>query len=409
MAWDDYNNFDWGNAGDPNWDSGYNFDWSNFDWGGYDYGGDFNWGADPWAGYDPSMFSYQYDPQALATSDFTLPDYWGSGVPDTPLDLNDPLQGWGGGESTWADTTMSGGFPLDYSRQPDYGIDDPMRSGGPGTSGVNPNTNDFMQKLITSLTQERSQPGWSSPQGIAALGQLGLSGAGFISKFFDEGPKAKPLTPEERALHEAQLANLNAQTERIMHPIFPPSGGGGGGGFAPPSPGGAPNIAEFQKATGLNSAKFDTLYQQILKETSDLPKPDENQIAQRSQALVAEQTRDIDTRYKQAEAQILERANRLGENPAGQMAQLQEQKQRELQGLLVKARTQVLAEAQAQQAVLLGRITPAMQLLASVNPAAYADVLARVFATPTPGSTPEFREPTERPASQFGLSQGLQS
>jgi hypothetical protein len=410
----------WQNWGGEDWSDWDTFDWSQFEdpYAGYDWSSMYNIQPLDYGSYGsyPGMEDYQsFDPLALQAADTSLPDYWGSGVPDSPSYGygSDPLEGWGGGESTWAESQMSGGgafnptyggnFSGVQAPSPFFTGDTPIVARSrfaPGNDGLTPGVGQGPQSWLSQLL---------SPQGINALTGAGGAVAGGLSRLFADDPKARPLTPEERAEHEARLAQIRAQTERTLNPVFPPRGGGGGGGFAPPSPGGAPNVAAFNKASGLdaNAQRFDTLYQQILKETADLPKPDEAQIAQRSQALVAEQTREIEARYAPAKQQILERANRFGENPAGQLAQLEEQKQRELQGLLVKARTQVLAEGQAQQAVLLGRITPAMQLLASVNPAAYSDVLARVFGTPTPGSTPEFREPTQQPATVFGLSEGL--
>ena len=425
MPWEDPNWGDWGGS----WDWEGMADWQPQPW----------WSQQPLGPYDyPESLEYQsFDPAALQAQDFNLPIY-------DPRAEQQSAWDWGGGMPSFYDPgqEMQGGWDWGalFPQAPEAPVD--MFPGGAGltvpfdpTQGWQPGPNvanvgggrlSPMQELA-ALLKGREQPGWGSPSTIASLGQLGLGAASGLAGFLSKGPQPRKPTPEELALLNAQIEQIQAQTERTRNPIFPPSGGGGGGGgprgltpqelaqieaqtrlidtqrgdigartelertrLEQSRPGGAANVGAFKQAAGLagQDQRFSTLYDSIIKESQGLPRADPQAISQRAQELVAEQAANVEARYKQAEAQILERANRLGENPAGQLAQLQEQKQRELSGLLVNARTQATAEAKTQMATMLERITPSMKLLEATNPAAFADVLARIFGTPAPPSPP---------------------
>lgn len=246
---------------------------------------------------------------------------------------------------------------------------------------------------------------------IAALGSLGLGAGGFLSQLLAGSPKMDPMA---KAKLQAEIDRIKAETERTLNPVFPPraGGGGGGGGPIPPDPnliaaqiaklnaetsaigaqrqrtlnptGGVPNVQAFQDISGLgaNQARFSALYDQVLKETNDLPKPNEAQLSARTDEIMMQESAAIETRYKQQEDAVLERANRDGTNPAGILAQMQQSKQQELAAIRVQARSRALAEMQTQQSMLLGRITPSMELMAQINPAAFASVLAQIFGMP---------------------------
>lgn len=325
---DEYGGWDWGGYG-----TDYQGDWGqNWDpnWWGTDYQGDFGdwWNSLNLQGYggqpqvDPWQYqTQQFDPSAMFASNFRLPDYGDYGM--------EP-------QSPWASQ-----YPVPPATKPDFGPGlanalnplQPYRSGEHQQYGSSPNSPTLAgQGLKAPSTSEmspeqrrheemmamfsRGQRGGDvlgsgmSGSDIAGLSQLLLGAGGAIAGAVSGGPKqAKPppLTPQQQALIEAQIKNLEAQTERTLNPIFPPSKGGGGGPSRP------------------------VLNMEALKA--------------RETALIAAYTSEIDHRYAQEEQRVLERANRIGSNPAGELARLAESKQRELKQLAVEARGQALKEA----------------------------------------------------------------
>lgn len=270
---------------------------------------------------------------------------------------------------------------------PQDNLNPPSDTGHPQEAPVEPEApksiDERIKEKILEQMGSRSGGGWA--QNAAQLGQLGLGAAGLAAKLFDTGPKKDPLADE---LKRAQIDKIRADIERTLNPVFPPrSGGGGGGGgpAGPPQPGGAPNVEAFKAAAGLapNDQRFEGLYNQILQETGSIPKMDEAGIQQRAQELIAMAAQEIESRYAKQEQAIMEKANKLGGNPAAELAAMEQSKQAELGQLMTKARTQALAEGQTQQSMLLNRITPAMEILKQVNPAQYAEIMGRVFGTPT--------------------------
>lgn len=409
-------NWDWDFGDFPVGDPFAGLDFSDFDWGNF---GDF----DQFGEFDFDAFGN--DPFALPTADFELPDFDIDNVGALTLpDLDPQLLDLLGGENLtdpYTLTRFDAGIPggttladfdqadLDMLGRPGLGLGDDFPGipsatniGSPGLDAalsLSPQRQLDEALRPTSLSEQlqRAQIQAMERQGTGrgtdwtGLGQLGLGLAGLGLKYFGPEPERRvdPLDEEER---RARIAKINAETERIMNPIFPPRGGGGGGGGArmPPPPGGAFNVAEFQRAAGLPEmqARFNALYDQVLKETQDLPKPTPEALSQMSQQLMQAQVPQIRQDFELQRQNILERANRLGVNPAAELAQVNQAEQQALQQLTVQAQTQALAFIQAQQAALVGRLTPAVQILQQINPAQAWGDLARVFGFPRPAGAP---------------------
>lgn len=423
MAFDDWDYDFEGDWYDPSeWDFG---DWSGdfhvgdpfagLDWGDWDFG---DWNFSDWGDFD---FAGS-DPFSLPTANFELPDFDIGGdepflIPDmgpSPMSENllDPNvitrfdtgipggTGLGGLDLSEFDIGSDvpalalpgaanvGGLGGNYA-----GLSDMLRTGEQEPAALSSTPESVGERIARMMSEREGAPPARVGRGgtdWAGLGQLGLGLAGLGLRYFGPEPSKKtdPLEEEER---RARIAKINAETERTLNPIFPPRGGGGGGGgggpLMPPPPGGAINVAEFIKAAGIDALtqRFDTLYNQVLKETQDIPKPTPEAITQTAQTLVQAQMPQIRKDFEQQRQGVLERANRMGVNPAAELAQINQAEQQAIQALSVQAQGQALAFMQAQQAALSGRLTPAVQILAQINPAnAWAD-LARVFGFPRPG------------------------
>lgn len=222
------------------------------------------------------------------------------------------------------------------------------------------------------------------------FGVPGLTGNALLSAGLTAGGGlfnllSKPKVDQE--LRAAQIDAIRAQAEAARAAAARTGGGGGGGGGGPLRPGGLANLQEFQGAAGLTGSaqRFSVLYDQVLKETADLPKPDKKTLDERAAEVEAVESQAVRAKFQEQRAAVQERAIRLGTNPAAELAKIAELEAQELATLRTQARTQALAYMQTEQATLLGRLTPTMRLMELLNPAQTADILARVYGAPRPG------------------------
>ena len=355
--------------------------WTNFDWqgleslytpsymplGSYENMGLEGLNAEAWLPGDFSAPSA--DPFATQASDFTLPEWeaptspWGQ--PSQPDAFADPLAGLPG---TWGpppgsgltDLLGTGTMPLEALPN-DLAIPDVLGTGTAtpemlGTASTRlledepsvprglveePREPTIMEKWLQSQIDRNNRPERGS--GIWGSGIMGsdvLGTAGLLTKLLSGDPK---MDPTQRALLEAQIERTKAEAEKLRQPE--PARGGGGGGFAPPSPGGASNIAAFSRALGLPTGGLNTLFSQTQGRLTSL----------------------IREKYDRQRAQVQEQANRMGTNPAGLLAQINKAEQEEMAGIV----------GQSQSA-----LSP------------YLEVFARLFGIPLPGSEPRYQQPS---------------
>lgn len=104
--------------------------------------------------------------------------------------------------------------------------------------------------------------------------------------------------------------------------------------------------------------RFSTLYNQVTADQSGLS-PDNPEIQAMTQQIYSVRRDAAMQEYRRQKDAAIERANRLGTNPAAELAQINEAEQKAMQALLVEAQQAALAFAQS-------RLDPANQLLQSI-------------------------------------------
>lgn len=360
------------------YDSGIDPNAFNFDFGNLDFSFDpsiFN--------FDPSVFApppppqFISDPFAIPTGDLNLPNIdlsnaLAKGPTTFNLDFNPSLNGMGQYDFGLTDTDTFGvqptlsaatlalqnqGGSLGFNPYADMTGDTPF-----GPPSFNTFSNDQLDQaaseLVSPFPQQAQRTGLSADewraeqasnmkwQNLLGLGQLGLGLGGGLMGAFSKPPQ-RTLTPEEKqkladdtALAKAKLdlereqmqmqAELGAMQAEVAerHPLFE------------------------------SDPRFSALYNDVTKQQQGLS-PDNPEIQAMTQQIYSVRQQAAQAEYARQRDAIMERANRLGTNPAAELAQINEAEQKAMQALFVEAQQAALAFATS-------RIDPANQLLQSI-------------------------------------------
>lgn len=148
-----------------------------------------------------------------------------------------------------------------------------------------------------------------------------------------------------------------------LPPIETPGGGEGGGEGGS----GLDALRDIFPSLG-DSTKFDALIDQILRDTADIPKPDDATIQKKQEEIQKAQLLAIAQDYEKASKAILEQANFDGTNPAGRLAELDRARLLAEEQVRSNSFNQALALLQMQSAAAMNRITPAIQIAQLLNP-----------------------------------------
>ena len=158
----------------------------------------------------------------------------------------------------------------------------------------------------------------------------------------------------------------------------------------PPSQIGGPLGSIAQQAMDITrslSPSFDTTRQfsellaTIQKQITDLPGIHPEDIDSLAMTLEASQLSLMDHDIAKSEERIREAANRLGENPAGRLAELDFATTIARQEIHATARRDALGMVAAQQQLALGQITPELQMAQLLDPYKYFSAQASLFGS----------------------------
>lgn len=371
--------------------SDFNFDFTipdfNFDFPTFDPG-QFDLGFDP--SFDLGEFSPAInDPFAIPTGDLSLPDFDLSGFlaqePSFGLgDFTPSLNSLGSFDFT---PTSFGDVPplsADLLNLQSLGVNN-LSEGLTSNTGALPALPGLGGGPLPGLTPATAAtPGAAPPAGpsstdalreaqagyykwapLLGLSQLGLGlGGGLLQAF---GPQPKPRGPSdiERAKIQSDIdaARERAQLDRdalaqqmeIARMQMEASGGN-----AELQAETARAIAELNRRRPLfgTDPRFSTLYDETTAAQQGLS-PDDPEIQSMTQQIYAVRQQAATEQFTQQREAILERANRLGTNPAAELAQINEAEQQAKQALLLEAQQTALAFAQS-------RLDPSQRLLQAI-------------------------------------------
>lgn len=363
----------------PDFDFSFDFDFPTFDPGQFDLGFDPNFDIGT---FSPSLS----DPFAIPTGDLSLPNFDLSGflandtqfslgdfnpslnglgnfnftptsfgeVPELSPDLQSlslgpSLAGFGGtAPGTSPDLlNIQEGIGMDTPRlnlNPSFNMAKVDLSGG-GAGGAAPSGNDALKD---------AQAGYYKYAPLLGLGQLGLGLGGALMGAF--GGQAKPRGPSdiEKAKIQADIDNAKARLDLEREQMELQAE------IAREKMGMEAGTAEqlARKPLFTTDPRFSALYDQTTAAQRGLS-PGNPEIQAMTQQIYGVRMQAAQAEYARQREGILERANRLGTNPAAELAQLAEAEQKAKDALFVEAQQAALAFAQS-------RLEPATQLLDAI-------------------------------------------
>jgi hypothetical protein len=355
----------------------FNFDFPTFDPGQFDLG------------FDPSFDLGQFspsigDPFAIPTGDLSLPDFDLSGflAQDPSFGLGDfqpSLNSFGNFNFTPTSFGSVPELPPDLLGLQDMGLNNlsgglgsnvgalpalPGLGGGP-LPGLPATPGGAPAATSSDSTLKNAQADYYKWAPLLGLGQLGLGLGGGLMQAL--GPQPKPQGPSdiERAKIQSDIdatrsreqldRDALAQQMEIARMQMEASGGN-----AELQSDTAKAIAEMNKRKPLfgTDPRFSTLYDETVGDQQNLS-PNDPEIQAMTQQIYSVRQQAATEQYAKQRDAILERSNRLGTNPAAELAQINEAEQQAKQAMLVEAQQVALAFAQS-------RLDPSEKLLQAI-------------------------------------------
>lgn len=376
----DFSGFDF-NFPDFNFDfPDFNFDFPTFDPGQFDLG------------FDPSFDLGQYspfvgDPFAIPTGDLSLPNFdLSSFLAPTSGDFNPSLNSLGS-YTGFVDTPSFGSVPpLFNDMGPSFfgpegefpGEADAFNDLSGGGFGSNVGSADLnsdgeavgANKLLnevgrfggalqtggTSGTNELqdAQASYYKYAPLLGLGQLGLGLSGGLLGAFGPQPKPRDLSGIEKTEVQSRIDNAAARLQLDRDALEQQAA------IAREKLAGEMSQAELldRKPLFESDPRFSTLYDETTAAQQGLS-PDNPEIQSMTQQIYAVRQQAATEQFTRQRDGIIERANRLGTNPAAELAQINEAEQQAKQALFVEAQQAALAFAQ-------NRLDPSTKLLQAI-------------------------------------------